>query len=304
MHELIIVGGGPAALAAGAFALNKGLDFSLVLTDPGGWAGWRQTIVGQLGEEYLAGEEAIKPLEQRMLASNQVIHDRVTRITHHGSTFEVTMQQHGTAQSETVIMATGARPNELVVPGAREFMGHGLAYSVLTHAHLMTGKTVAVAGQSMRILRGAAELAAVAQQVFLIVPSNIGVLSSPLGKLLAQRRNVSVLRDAQIKAINGSQHVEEITIAHNGTTQHLAVDAVFVDYGLQANSGPVHELLDLAPAQFISVDERQATRVDGLFAAGDVTTERGEQIMIALGDGARAALSAYEYLLARKLAPA
>ncbi len=304
MHELIIVGGGPAALAAGAFALGKGLDFSLVMTDPGGWAGWRQSLVGQLGEEYLAGEEAVKPLEQRMLASTQVIHDRVSRITQQGAVFEVVMQQHGTAQSQAVIMATGARPNELVVPGAREFMGHGLAYSVLTHAHLMAGKTVAVAGHSMRILRGAAELAAVAQHVFLLMPANTGVLSSPLGKLLAQRHNVSVLPDVQIQALNGSQHVEEITIAHNGTIRHLAVDAVFADYGLQANSGPVHELLDLAPNQFISVDERGATRVDGLFAAGDVTTERGEQIMIALGDGARAALSAYEYLLARKLTPA
>lgn len=300
MKDLIIVGGGPAALAAATFALGKGLDFSIVMAEPGGWAGWHQTIVGQRGDEYLAGEAAIKPLEQQILASDQVVHDRVTTITHAGTAFEVTMQ-HGKDTAHAVIMATGARANELIVPGAREFMGHGLAYSVATHAHLMAGKTVAVVGQTMRALRGAAELATTAQQVVLLTAANANILASPLAKILQQRPNVSILRDAQVKALHGSQQVEEITVAHNGTIQQIAVDAVFADLGLHANSGPVHELLGLTPGQFIGVDEHNAAAVAGLFAAGDVTTQRGEQIMIALGDGARAALSAYEYLLAARL---
>lgn len=304
MNEILIVGGGPAALAAGTFALGKGLDFSIIMTEPGGWAGWRQTIVGQLGDEYLAGEEAVKPLEHRMLASSAVLHDRVTRITQAGPAFEVSMEQHGTARSRTVIMATGARPNEFMVPGAHEFMGHGLAYSVATHAHIVAGKTVAVVGQTMRALRGAAELATTAEHVLLLTPSNANIMASPLAHVLQQRPNVSMLFDAQVQALHGGQQLEEIAIAQHGTTRTLAVDAVFADLGLHANSGPVHELLDLAPGQFIDIDEHKATAVAGLFAAGDVTTQRGEQIMIALGDGARAALSAYEYLLAERLADA
>ena len=299
MKDLIIVGGGPAALAAAAYALSKHLDVAVVMTEPGGWAGWRQTIVGQQAEEYLAGEAAVKPLEQHVLASGQVVYDRVTTITHTGAVFDVTMQ-HGTETSRTVLVATGATPNMLIAPGAGEFQGHGLAYSVATHAHLLKGKTVAVIGTTPRALRGVAELATVAQQVVMIRPSTTG-LQSPLADVVQQQPNVELLFDAQVKEVTGGQELEEIVVAHNGAVRHIAVDAVFVDLGLNANSGMVRELLDLVPGQFIGVDEHGATRVSGLFAAGDVTTERGEQIMIAIGDGARAALSAYDYLLAHKL---
>jgi alkyl hydroperoxide reductase subunit F len=300
MKDLIIVGGGPAALAAAAYALGKHLDVAIVMTEAGGWAGWRQTIVGQQGQEYLAGEAAVKPLEQHVLASGHVVYDRVTTITHNDLAFAVVMQQHGTETSRTVLVATGATPNALMAPGAREFQGHGLAYSVATHAHLLQGKTVAVIGTTPRALRGVAELATVAQQVVMIRPSATG-LQSPLAAVVQHQPNVELLFDAQVKEVTGGQELEEIVVAHNGALRRIAVDAVFVDLGLHANSGMVRELLDLAPGQFIGVDEHGATRVPGLFAAGDVTTERGEQIMIAIGDGARAALSAYDYLLAHTL---
>ena len=300
MKDLIIVGGGPAALAAAAYALGKNLDVAVVMTEAGGWAGWRQTIVGQAGQEYLAGEAAVMPLEQHVLASGRVMYDRVTTITHNGSMFDVTMPKHGTERSRTVLIATGATPNMLIAPGAREFQGHGLAYSVATHAHLLKGKTVAVVGATPRALRGVAELATVAQQVVMIRPYATEV-QSPLADVVQQQPNVELLFDAQVKEVTGGQELEEIVVAHNGIVRRIAVDAVFVDLGLFANSGMVRELLDLAPGQFIGVDEHGATRIPGLFAAGDVTTERGEQIMIAIGDGARAALSAYDYLLAHKL---
>ncbi len=300
MKDMIIVSGGPAAVAAAAYALGKNLDVMVVMAEAGGWAGWRQTIVGQQGQEYLAGEAAVKPLEQHVLASGRVVYDRVTTITQTGSAFDVTMQQHGTEQSRTVLVATGATPNELIAPGAREFRGHGLAYSVATHAHLLAGKTVAVVGQTARALRGVAELATVAQQVVMIQPYATE-LRSPLADVVQQQPNVELLLGAQVKEVTGSQELEEIVVAHNGAVRRIAIDAVFVDLGLYANSGMVHQLLDLAPGQFIGVDEHGATRVPGLFAAGDVTTERGEQIMVAIGDGARAALSAYDYLLAHKL---
>jgi alkyl hydroperoxide reductase subunit F len=229
-----------------------------------------------------------------------VVYDRVTTIAHNGLAFDVGMQQHGTETSHTVLIATGATPNMLVAPGAREFQGHGLAYSVVTHAHLLKGKTVAVIGTTLRALRGVAELATVAQQVVMIRPYATGLASS-LADVVQQQPNVELLFGAQVKEVTGGQEIEEIVVTHNGAVRRIAVDAVFVDLGLHANSGMVHELLGLAPGQFISVDEHGATSVPGLFAAGDVTTDRGEQIMIAIGDGARAALNAYDYLLAHKL---
>jgi thioredoxin reductase len=302
MNDLIIIGGGPSALAAAAYAMDKNLDFAVVMNEPGGWVGWHQTLTGQGGDEYLAGEEAVKPLEQRVRASRHVVYDRVTDVAQTGDLFQVTMPQHEPRLTRAVLVATGATANTLIVPGAREFMGHGLAYSIATHAHLLTGKTVAVIGNTLRAFRGVAELAQTAQQVYVIVPYP-PVVRSPLVTVMQQRANVEIVPGAQIKEVAGSQNVEELVVAQSpgGDVRRLPVDAVFADLGLHANSGPVRNVLDLAPGQFIGVDEHGATRVPGLFAAGDVTTTRGEQILIALGDGARAALSAYEYILAHKL---
>lgn len=98
-------------------------------------------------------------------------------------------------------------------------------------------------------------------------------------------------------------NVEEVIVAHEGMVRRLPVDAAFVDLGLHANSGMVRELLDLEPGQFISVDGRNATAIPDVFAAGDVTTAFGEQTLIAIGEGAKAAISAYDYLLARMTLP-
>ncbi len=301
MNDLIIIGGGPSALAGAAYAMGKNLDFAVVMDEPGGWVGWHQTLTGQQGDEYLAGEEAVKPLEQRIRASRYVVYDRVTDVARTGDVFQVILQDHEPITTRAVLVATGTTPNTLMVPGAREFMGHGLAYSIATHAHLLAGKTVAVIGNTRRAFRGVAELALTAQQVYVIVPYP-PVVRSSLATVVQQCANVEIVPGAQVKEVAGSQNVEELIVAEpTGGLRRLPVDAVFADLGLHANTGMVRGVLDLDPGQFIGVDEHGATRVPGLFAAGDVTTTRGEQILIAIGDGARAARSAYEYILAHKL---
>jgi thioredoxin reductase (NADPH) len=298
MNDLIIIGGGPAGLAAAIYALGKQLNVLVIYEQAGGKTGWRQRLTGQLAEEYLAGEEAVLTFERRIAASGRVLNDRVTNVTKNGDVFSITTEHHGVLSGAAVIVATGASPIRLKVPGAQEFLGQGLGYSIVTHANLAAGKTAAVIGSTLRALRGTAELAQTAREVFFLTP-DASILSSPFAQALRGYPNVTIIAGALVREVAGSFNVEELVIERDGELERLAVDIAFVDLGLHANSGLVRPLLELEPGRFIPIDERNATPVDGLFAAGDVTTAFGEQTLIAIGEGAKAALSAYDYLLAR-----
>jgi thioredoxin reductase len=217
-------------------------------------------------------------------------------VTKEAGLFRVATEHHGVKTSAAVIVATGASPIALEVPGARRLLGWGLGYSVTTHAHLLAGKRVAVIGATVRALRGVAELARAAEQVYHVVPQAAS-LHTPLAYALRRRQNVETLAGYEVVEVVGKSNLEQLVVARDGQTRRMSVDAAFVDLGLVPNSGIVRQLAQTDQDGFIGVDDRNATTTPGLFAAGDVTTAFGEQIMIAIGDGARAALSAYDYLL-------
>ena len=299
MHDLIIIGGGAAALSAAVYALGKQLDVVMIYENLGGKAGTRQQLRGQVGEEYLAGTEAARALQRQVEAQpDRIVHDRVSEVAKTNGAFKVTTEHHGTLESSAVIVATGAAPIPLDVPGAHEMLGQGLGYSASTHAHMLAGKNVAVIGTSVRALRGAAELARTAAHVYVVAPDT-GALETPVASALRERANVEMLGGYRVKAIHGPFNVESIVVEHGDEHRWLRVDAAFVDLGLTPNSGSVRQIAQTDDEGFIVIDHRNATTTPGLFAAGDVTTAFGEQILIAIGDGARAALSAYDYLLAQ-----
>jgi len=299
MHDLIIIGGGAAALAAATYALGKRLDVVMVYEHLGGKSGWRQNLTGQEQPEDLPGEEAARLLERRVSgAPARLRRDRVVAVQRVAGGFAVDCEQHGRMQARALIVATGARPTPLLVPGAAELLGQGLGYSVTTHAHMLAGKRAAVLGATARALRGAAELAQHAAQVYLIVPT-ITDMAAPMARALADRANVEVLPGYRVAEVIGSASVEALVVTRDGAMRRLVVDAAFVDIGLMPNSSIVAALVETDGAGFIRVDQHTATSVPGIFAAGDVATTFGEQVLIAIGDGARAGLAAYDYLLAQ-----
>jgi thioredoxin reductase (NADPH) len=303
MHDLIIIGGGAAGLSAAMYALGKQLDFLMIYEDIGGKAGTRQYLYGQVEEEYLAGAEAVLLFERRITTqAGRTLRDRATEVTKKNGVFHVATQRHGVQTSAAVIVATGATPTRLEAPGARELLGQGLGYSITTHAHLLAGKTAAVIGTTVRALRGAVELAQTAAQVYLVAPDATG-MSIPLAEALRRRSNVEALVGYQVQNIVGGTNVEVLVVTREDETRRLRVDAAFVDLGLVPNSAMVRHIAHTDQDGFIWVDDRNATAQPGLFAAGDVTTAFGEQVLIAIGEGARAALSAYDYLLARSPSP-
>ena len=298
MRDLIIIGGGAAGLSAAAYAIGKQLNFLVIYEDLGGKAGRRQTLAGQVSEEYLAGAEAVRLFERQVTThADRALHDEVLGVSKEAGVFHVETRHHGVLEAPTVIVATGASPIGLEVPGAKELAGYGLGYSIATHAHLLAGKSVAVVGSTIRALRGVAELARTATCVYLVAP-DARSLETPFARALRRYQNVELLGGAKVEEIAGDQSVEQLIVAQDGGRRRLNVDAVFVDLGLRPNSEPVGKIAQTTQDGFIWIDDRNATTVPGLFAAGDVTTSFGEQILIAIGEGARAALSAYDYLLA------
>ena len=297
MHDLVIIGGGAAGLSAALYALGKGLDAVTIYEDVGGKAGTQQLLAGQSGEEYLAGAEAVQLFERRVTSRvGAVLRDRVIELRKQNGIFYIETQHHGTLEARAVLIATGATPLKLDAPGAKALLDHGIGYSITTHSQLLAGKRVAVVGSTMRALRGVVELARVAEQVYLIVPDATG-MTNPLARSLRRFANVSLLIGYRVVEVAGSAGVEQVAVEHDGERSWLQVDAAFADLGLLPNSGLVRQLARVNIDGFIMVDDRNTTTQTGLFAAGDVTTAFAEQVLIAIGDGARAAASAYDYIL-------
>jgi thioredoxin reductase (NADPH) len=297
MYDITILGGGAAGLAAAAYARSKQRNVLLIAEEVGGKAGTQQQLHDQVGEEALLGAEAVQLLARRVVSrTGAVLRDRVTNVAKINGIFQVETQHHGRQESQVVLVATGASPLPLDVPGAKQFVNHGIGYSITTHAHLLTGKTAAVIGSTNRALRGVIELANIGAQVYLITPDATG-LSTPFAHALRQVPGVTVLERYEVKQIIGTSGVEQIVIEQDGQQSVLQVDAVFADLGLLPNSGVVRRIVKVDPDGFIWVDDQHMTSLAGLFAAGDVTTAFAEQILIAIGDGVRAAVSAYGYVL-------
>jgi thioredoxin reductase (NADPH) len=303
MHDLVIIGGGAAGLSAALYALGKGLDTITIYEEVGGKAGTQQQLAGQASEEYLAGAEAVQLFARRVTShAGAVLRDRVLDLRKHSGIFLIETQHHGALEARAVLVATGAAPLKLDVPGAKALLDHGIGYSITTHSQLLAGKRVAVVGTTMRALRGVVELARVAEQIYLIAPDATG-MTSPLARSLHRFANVSVLGGYRVIEIAGASGVEQIVVEHDGERSWLQVDAAFADLGLLPNSGVVRQLARVNIDGFIMVDDRNATTQAGLFAAGDVTTAFAEQVLIAIGDGARAAASAYDYILSYVMPP-
>lgn len=201
-----------------------------------------------------------------------------------------------------LIVATGVKPQLLGVPGEKEFMGRALGTSALSYTHLLRDRTIVVAGNSNRALEAAMEAAQQAETVHLVLEPGATHSSTHLS-LVEQQDNVTVHLEATIRQINGESFAQSITIEKGvrvGSAQTPATtieaDAFFLEHEPHYNSAMVAHLVDTTASGAIQINERNETNHPRIFAAGDVTTVGVEQVLIALGEGARAGLSAYRHL--------
>jgi thioredoxin reductase len=186
----------------------------------------------------------------------------------------------------------------LDVPGERQFMMRGLCYSAVSYAPLFIERDVVVIGDTLLALRSTAELASIARKVTLVAPSH-GDLDSPMGVKVLNAPNVEVLQGYTVKEVLGDEYARRLVISQDGEALEVEADAFFVELELVPQSELVKDLVKRDDLGRIIVDCRNQTSHEGIFAAGDVTNIFAEQVLIAVGEGAKAALTAYEYLLAQ-----
>jgi len=299
MYDLIILGGGPAGLTAAVYSIRKRLEVLLISPDLGGKTGMRMHLPDNLERfQVITGDEVISRFK------SQIEYLEFARKLEHGEKVEaipggyaVTTKEGHRYEAKALIVATGAMPVRLNVPGESKFRFRGLAYSAVSYAPLFIDRTTAVVGEGELGLKSALELAQIARQVYLIIPSASG-LDNPMGKKLKASQNVTVLDGYSVKEIKGEGiYAKSITVVKGGEEKDLAVDVTFIELDLLPNSELVADLVKLNEKKQIVVDSNNRTSRPGIFAAGDVTDVYAEQVLICIGEGAKAALSAYEYLL-------
>jgi len=300
MYDLIIVGGGPAGLTAAIYGIRKRLNVLLVSQDLGGKINFTLELPGVEMHNVIRGVEIVEKFWRELDYLDFARRlEPVKAISKEGELFTVTTAAGAALIARSVILATGSRVRQLGVPGEQDFIGRGLSYSAISYAPLFVGKRAAVIGDAKLALRAVAELALVADTVHLIVPAPThDVLDTPLIQKLANTLKVVVWEGYQVKAIAGNGFANRVILDTAQEKElYVDVDGIFVELGLLPNSEPVRELVELDSEGFVVVDSLNRTTCPGLFAAGDVTNAFTEQVLIAVGEGAKATLSAHEYLL-------
>jgi alkyl hydroperoxide reductase subunit F len=298
MYDLIIVGGGPAGLTAAIYAIRKRLNVLVISKDLGGKTNYHLDLPNVESYQIIRGVEVVNKFRRELEYLDFAHHmEQVDKVEKHGEDFTVITESGREFQTKAVIIATGTRQQWLNVPGEREYLSKGLCYSALSYAQLFIDKDTVVIGRDDLALRSAAELATVARHVTIVGP-NQEALHTHLGQKLVKSPNVAVLSDYQVKRVEGNGYCNTVVVeSSEGEEVHLDADGTFVEIALKPNSMMVADLVDLDERNFIEVDPYSRTSVPGIFAAGDVTNIFAEQVLVAVGEGVKAALSAYDYLL-------
>jgi NADH-dependent peroxiredoxin subunit F len=300
--DVLIVGGGPAGASASIYAARKGIRTGIVAERFGGQVMDTMAIENFISVKETEGPKLVAALEEHVKEYDVDIMNlqRATKLKKTDKMIEVELESGAMLRSKTVILATGARWRELGVPGEREYRGHGVAYCPHCDGPLFKGKPVAVIGGGNSGVEAAIDLAGIVGHVTLIEFNDELRADAILQKKLFSLDNITVVTGAQTTEITGADgKVNGLLYIDRATEQEhrLELNAVFVQIGLVPNTDWLEGTIELSQYGEIEVDNHGQTSLPGVFAAGDVTTIPYKQIIMAMGDGARAALGAFDYII-------
>ncbi|MES2771291.1 MAG: alkyl hydroperoxide reductase subunit F [Pseudomonadota bacterium] len=303
--DLLIVGAGPAGAAAAVYGARKGIRVGLVAERFGGQVMDTMTIENFISVPETEGPKLVAALEEHVKSYavdilNLQRAEALKPAQKAGENISIELASGAILRSKTVILATGARWRELNVPGENEYRGRGVAYCPHCDGPLFKGKRVAVVGGGNSGVEAAIDLAGFVEHVTLLQFDEHLRADAVLQKKLFSLHNVSVLTHAQTTEIKGDgKKVTELRYLERSTERLHSVEVagVFVQIGLLPNSDWLKGTLKLSRYGEIEVDQHGQTSLPGVFAAGDVTTVPYKQIIIAMGDGAKAALGAFDHLI-------
>lgn len=299
MYELIIMGAGSAGLAAAVYAARKKLNALLVSSDIGGQVNWTMGIENYLGYQFIEGPELISKFQSQVsqYPLEQKIGVNISNVSKIDNGFEVTTEEGEKYQSKTLIVATGKRPRRLNVPGEMEYTGKGVTYCSICDGPIFADQRVAVVGGGNSALEAALDMIKIAEHVDLVSLTQLTGDPVLIDKLNAAG-NLDTFLEYETLSIEGDVFITGMNIKElkSGEEKKLDVTGVFIEIGLEPNSESVKGLVDLNERNEIMVNQACETNVPALYAAGDVTNVPEKQIIIAAGEGAKAALQAHRYL--------
>jgi alkyl hydroperoxide reductase subunit F len=299
MYELVILGGGPAGTTAAVYAARKQLSALLLSKDLGGQVNMTLGVENYMGFQYIEGPELMQKFEAQMkqFPIDVKVGPAATALSRDDGTFKVTSDDGQVYESKAVIIATGKRPRPLGVPGEERLIGRGVSYCAICDGPLFSGQRVAVVGGGNSAMEAVIDMLKIAEHVYVI--STTPFTSDPV--LIERARgapNLTTLTEHGVLEIAGGDMVEGVKVKSlkTGEEKELKVGGVFVEIGLVPNSDIAKGLTALNELGEIKVTKRCETDVPGLYAAGDVTDIPEKQIVVAAGEGAKAALQAHHYL--------
>ncbi|MCK9603819.1 MAG: FAD-dependent oxidoreductase [Candidatus Omnitrophica bacterium] len=297
MFDLIIIGAGPAGITASVYAARQKMKFLVITRDIGGQAALSGDVENYTGYQFISGPELAAKFEEHMRKFDFELkeNEEVLSINMGDEGLFTVGTGKGEYETRSLIIASGKKSKELNVPGEKEFKNKGITYCATCDGPLFAGKDVAVIGGGNSALDAAMQLMKIARRVYIInIAAGIRGDAVVQGKVI-NSETVTVLNNAQVTAVFGDKMVSGIKVRQDDKEETLSVQGVFVEIGLIPNTEFAKDLEKNTMGE-IKVNCRNETNIPGIFAAGDVTDVPEKQIIIAAGEGAKAALSVFRYL--------
>ncbi len=302
MYDLIIIGGGPAGITAGIYAARQKLNTLLITKNFGGQIAKKAVgIENYPGFKEISGLELIKKFKEHLKKQDiDIKMTEVTKVEKKDSSFLVwTSNSKDKFESKTIIIATGADPRLLKVPGEKKFIGKGLSYCAVCDGPLFVGKEVVIVGGGNSGFETAIFLGNIVNKIYILEYGSEVKADKENQDLVKKKGKVEIITNAQLKEIKGNKFVESITYQDRISKKEktLLIDGVFVEAGYQPSTSFINHLVSFSKKGEIKVvSETYQTKTPGLFAAGDVNSGKFKQIVISCGEGAKAALAVFDYL--------
>jgi alkyl hydroperoxide reductase subunit F len=297
MRDLIIIGGGPAGCTAGIYSARKKLDTLLIAKDFTGQIGHSAWVENYPGFERVKGLDLAKSFKSHLESFDIEINEfeEVKEIREYEGSFTV-ITDEGEYNARSIIICSGAKTKKLGLPNEEKFLGKGISYCVTCDESSFEGKDVAVVGGGNAGVEAAIELTRFAKKVHLLECEEKLSADEVLVERLKQEGG-NIITACEITEFKGEEELEEVIYMQEGKEESLEVDGCFIEIGSKPNTDFVKGFVDLNDKGEIIVDAKTfETSVKGIFAAGDVVDFKDKQVVIATGQGATAALSAYRYL--------
>ena len=303
--EVLVIGGGPAGSSAAIYAARKGISTGIAAERFGGQVADTMGIENLISVPYTEGPKLVAAMEQHVKEYDVDIMnlqraEKLIPAARKGGYHEVRLANGASLKSRTLVLSTGARWRQMGVPGEEEYRNKGVAYCPHCDGPLFKGKRVAVIGGGNSGVEAAIDLAGIVGHVTLIEFGAAMRADDVLQKKLRSLKNVEIITSGQTTEItgeNGKVNGLQYTDRTTGESHHISLEGVFVQIGLVPNTEWLKGDIELSQHGEIIVDERGETSIPGVFAAGDVTTVPYKQIVISMGEGSKAALSAFDFLI-------